>query len=68
MHYIADAASHLAEHPDAQHAQYAMHGPPQEGPHHHPAVHQDAPQGAQQEYAGAAQPVPAGRSSALESL
>ena len=52
MHYIADAASHLAEHPDAQHAQYAMHGAPQEAPHHHAAVHQDAPQAAQQEYAG----------------
>ena len=56
MHYIADAASHLAEHPDAQHAQYAMHGAPQEAPHHHSAVHQDAPQGAQQEYAGVARP------------
>lgn len=55
MHYIADAASHLAEHPDAQHAQYAMHGPPQDPPHHHPAVHQDAQQGAQpQDYSGKA--------------
>jgi len=52
MHYIADAATHLAEHPDAQHAQYAMHGAPQDASHHHSAVHQDAQQGAPQDYAG----------------
>ena len=57
MHYIADAASHLAEHPDGQHAQYAMHGGPQEGPHHHPAVHPDGRRGAQQEYAGEPPPL-----------
>ena len=54
MHYIADAASHLAEHPEAQHPQYAMPGAPQDPSHHHQAVHQDHQQGSQPpDYAGA---------------